>query len=211
MYKGKRLEKSHRKSGRTIALLASLLLLICVTIGGTFAFLMDTTGPLQNLFNPAKVTTEVAETRSGTTKSNVYITNTGDTEAWIRAAVVITWQNYKGEVYGQKPVTNPECNHENCGCDYKITWGSGWLEGKDGFYYCTSPVAANGGKTGDLIDHCTYKANAPDGYSLTVEIIGSGIQSEPERVFNDEWKSSGLKVQKNNDGKSLVSASQGGT
>ena len=37
-------------------------------------------------------------------------------------------------------------------------------------------------------------ANAPEGYSLNVEIIGSGIQSVPETVFNTEWASSGLTV-----------------
>lgn len=193
MYQGKHHNRSRRRSGKSAALLVSLLLIIGVTVGGTIAFLMDSDGPLHNLFNPSQVTTEVEETLDGTTKKDVYIKNTGDTDAWIRAAVVITWQDKDGNVYGKAPVLNT---------DYEIQWGTGWLTGPDGFYYWTSPVAANGGMTGDLIESCTSKGTAPEGYYLTVEIVGSGIQSKPARVFNTEWASSGLKV--NDDGTSIV-------
>ena len=198
MYQRKYHKRSCRRAGKSIALLASLLLIIGVTVGGTIAFLMDTVGPLQNLFTPSQVTTEVEETLDGTTKSDVYIKNTGNTEAWIRAAVVVTWKNANGDVYGKAPVLNT---------DYEITWGTGWVTGADGFYYWKSPVAADGGVTGDLIESCTSKNLAPEGYYLTVEIIGSGIQSKPARVFNTEWASSGLAV--NSDG-TLTVTNQGG-
>lgn len=192
MYQGKHYKRSRRRSGKSAALLVSILLILVVTVSGTIAFLMDSDGTLSNQFNPSQVTTAVNETLSNGTKKDVYITNTGNTEAWIRAAVVITWQDAEGNVYGQAPVPNT---------DYEIVWGTGWLTGTDGFYYWTSPVAANG-KTGDLIESCTYVANAPEGYYLTVEIIGSGIQSVPAHVFNTEWASSGLEV--NGDGTSIV-------
>ena len=189
MYQGKHHKRSQRRSGKSIALLVSLLLIATVTVGGTIAFLMDSDGPLHNLFNPSEVTTEVKETVSGTTKSDVYIQNTGDTDAWIRAAVVVTWQDEAGNVYGQKPVA---------GTDYTITWGTGWEPGTDGFYYRTSPVAAKTGVTGDLIESISpVDGKAPADYYLTVEIIGSGIQNKPAKVFNDEWASSGLKVNDN--------------
>ena len=187
MYQGKHHKRSRRRSGKFIALLVSLLLLLAVTVGGTIAFLMDSDGPLHNLFNPSQVTNKVEETRSGNTKSGVYIKNTGDTDAWIRAAVVITWQDQDGNVHGQVPVAD---------MDYSITYdlSNGWVKGDDGFYYWTSPVAAKTGETGVLIKSCTYTANTPEDYFLNVEIIGSGIQSKPARVFDTEWKSSGLTV-----------------
>lgn len=197
MYQRKHHKRSHRRSGKSAALLVSLLLLLTVTVGGTIAFLMDSDGPLHNLFNPSKVTTYVDETVSGNTKSNVSIKNTGDTTAWIRAAIVVTWQDAEGNVYGQLPVE---------GTDYSMKLNvvdkDGWLKGDDGFYYWYLPVKsqkedANDCNTGVLIDECTYKENAPEGYALTVEIIGSGIQSVPETVFNTEWESSGLQVQGN--------------
>lgn len=191
MYQGKHNKRSHRRSGKSAALLVSLLLLLTVTVGGTIAFLMDSDGPLSNLFNPSQVTTKVEETLSGDTKKDVYIKNTGDTDAWIRAAVVVTWQDAGGNVYGQAPVD---------GTNYEITWGTGWQTGDDGFYYWTSPVKAETGVTGDLIETISPKGNPPaDGYYLTVEIIGSGIQNKPAKVFNTEWASSGLKVKASND------------
>lgn len=197
MYQGKHHKKSCRRSRKSAALLVSLLLLLTVTVGGTIAFLMDSDGPLANLFTPSQVTTEVEETFDGTTKSKVSIKNTGNTDAWIRAAVVITWQDKDGNVYGQAPVVN---------MDYNISYNISeeveadcWVEGEDGFYYWTSPVAAKADEkisaTGILIGSCTaLEGKAPDGYYLTVEIIGSGIQSKPANVFNTEWSGSGLIV-----------------
>ena len=187
MYQGKHHKRSRRRSGKSIALLVSLLLLITVTVGGTLAFLMDTAGPLHNLFTPSEVTTQVEETINGTTKSNVYIKNTGDTDAWIRAAVVVTWQDKDGNVYGQAPVK--DTNYTNWGL------GTDWMQGYDGFYYYTKPVAAGASTATALIAEISPKEDPPaDGYYLTVEIIGSGIQSKPASVFNTEWASSGLKV-----------------
>lgn len=190
MYQGKHHKKS-RRTGKSAALLVSLLLLLTVTVGGTIAFLMDSDGPLNNLFNPSKVTTYVDETLDGETKKDVKIKNTGDTEAWIRAAVVVTWQDKDGNVYGQAPVA---------GTNYTAwTPGTDWLTGDDGFYYYKYPVAAGATTSNALITQISPIGNSPaEGYYLTVEIIGSGIQNKPANVFNTEWASSGLKVDSSN-------------
>lgn len=191
MYQGKHYKKSRRRSGKSAALLVSLLLLLSVTIGGTIAFLMDSDGPLHNMFNPSQVMTNVVETLEGTTKKDVKIQNTGDTDAWIRAAVVITWQDEAGNVYGQTPVADTNYTAWNLGTD--------WVFGTDGFYYYKKPVAS-GLSTGALIDSIAPIGNPPaEGYYLTVEIIGSGIQNKPASVFDTEWSSSGLTVDDSND------------
>lgn len=195
LYQGKHHKRSRGRTGKSAALLVSLLLLLTVTVGGTIAFLIDSDGPLHNLFNPSKVTTYVDETVSGNTKSDVSIKNTGDTTAWIRAAIVVTWQDKDGNVYGQLPVEGTDYTME-----LNVVTKDGWLKGNDGFYYWYLPVKsveedASDCNTGVLIKECTYKANAPEDYFLNVEIIGSGIQSEPENLFNTEWESSGLQVQ----------------
>ncbi len=187
MYQRKHDKRLCRKSGKSAALLVSLLLLLTVTVGGTIAFLMESDAPLHNLFNPSQVTTYVDETLVGTTKKDVKIQNTGDTEAWIRAAVVVTWQDAEGNVYGQAPVA---------GTNY-TAWapGADWLTGDDGFYYYRYPVEAGATTANALISSIAPVGNPPaDGYYLTVEIIGSGIQSKPENVFNTEWASSGIQV-----------------
>lgn len=201
MYQGKHHKKSRRRLRKSTVLLVSLLLLLTVTIGGTIAFLMDSDGSLDNLFNPSQVTTEVEEELDDTTKKNVKIQNTGDTDAWIRAAVVITWQDAQGNVYGQLPVEG-SCN------DYTLSYNIStenkadcWVKGSDDFYYWTSPVAADGGKTENLIDSCIALQSKTVGtgdeavtYYLTVEVIGSGIQSKPANVFDTKWARSGLTV-----------------
>ena len=182
--KNKRLSKTDTKS---TTLLVSILLLISVSLGGTIAYLAVTGNSITNIFNPSTVTTSVDETREGKVKSNVRIENTGDTDAWIRATVVVTWKNDEGEVYGQKPLE---------GTDYEVVWNkANWIQGNDGFWYYKNPVPAGPGKYTDyLITSCEYKANAPTGYYLNVEILGSGIQSKPVDAFNSWAKNSGIKV-----------------
>lgn len=187
-------KKNRFSWGKAIALLASLLLMV-TAISGTLAFLVDKDDPVTNIFTPSKVTTKVVEEFDGTTKSNVKIQNSGDTTAWIRAAVVITWQDESGNIYGQAPVKNT---------DYTISYSAtNWLTGKDGFYYFSEPVNA-GGLTDVLISECkpTSPSMAPEGYNLCVEIICSGLQYKPASVFNENWASSGLKV--NDVGTALV-------
>lgn len=185
MYRGSHAKKSQRKTRKPVIFLASAILLVCALIGGTLAYLLTNTDAMANTFTPAKVTTSVSETLDGTTKSNVKIKNTGNVEAWIRACVVVTWKDEDGNVYGTAPVE---------GTDYSISYSStGWLRGDDDFWYCTSPVAPEQ-ETAVLINSCTYIDNAPDGYSLNVEIIGSGIQSKPDTAFTESWSSSGLTI-----------------
>lgn len=189
---------SKRKKARCAAFAGSLLLVLALGGGGAAAFLLDATDAITNRFTPSKVTTAVVESLDGATKSDVKIRNTGDTAAWLRAAVVITWQDAAGNVYGQTPVE---------GVDYTIAYDlqHGWLLGSDGFYYWSAPVDA-GGESGVLIVSCAGQANVPEDYGLCVEILGSGIQSRPAAAFGECWASSGLCVTA--DGNSLVK--QGG-
>lgn len=194
--------KSRRKTKKVNALLLSLLLILCVSVGGTAAYLIHSSDPVVNTFTPSKITTDIEEELDGDVKSNVAIKNTGDTEAYIRSAVVITWQDKDGNVYGQMPKACMEstCAHASCGADYAIQYNlvtsdEGWIKSSDGFYYWTKPVlsqAENSEKctTGTLIATCKPLKNAPAaGYYLNVEIIGSGIQSKPTSVVTSNWSS----------------------
>lgn len=104
MYRGRRVKRKRKVT----ALLVSVALIVCVAVGGTLAFLADSDGPVVNTFTPSKVTTTVDEKFDNDVKENVKIKNTGDTTAWIRAAVVITWQDKNGNVYAQAPVENTD-------------------------------------------------------------------------------------------------------
>lgn len=168
-------------------LLVPLLLTIVIAAGVTIAFLFTSTKPLENTFTPAHVSCDVLEgddgnTFDGVTKSKVRIKNTGNTDAYIRAAVVITWVSDKdNKVSAVKPVAQ---------ADYSIAYAqdAGWTFNKaDGFWYYTAPVKVND-TTENLIESCTAVAGkAPDGFRLSVEIVASAIQSLPTTVVEEQW------------------------
>ena len=184
MYQGKHLKKNMRKRRRNrqkaTMLLTSLVLVLTLLVGGTVAFLIATDGSAKNVFRDSTVSCQIHENSfDGTTKSGVTIENTGDTEAYIRAAIVVTWKDAEnGNVYGKKPIA---------GTDYVISYGTDWFLGGDGFYYYKNPVAA-GDSTTNLINTCSpVDASTPAGYGLNVEILGSAIQSVPVNAIVEQW------------------------
>ena len=172
--------RRRRRANRKKAsfLLTSLILLLTLFIGGTTAFLIAKGNPVTNTFTPSRVASFVDESFVNNVKSNVKIQNTGDNTSYIRAAIVVTWQDAAGNVYPATP---------RSGLDYTMDMGSSdWSLHTDGFYYYKYPVEP-GQKTNNLIDSCMYLANAPAGYGLNVEILGSAIQSVPISVVHDNW------------------------
>ena len=184
-----------KKKKITKSMTAMLLLFVIAgaCIGTSLAVITDKADVVQNTMIPGEVTTAVKETFNGTTKNNVQIKNTGNTDAYIRAAVFVTWQKVEGDkvlVYGEAPKAG----------DYTIDWNvdtieskedneNPWLEGSDGFYYHKAPVAPcmctgdkhEGCMTGVLIKTCTFDSKPegiPSDYNLCVEIIASGIQAK---------------------------------
>ena len=165
------------KTKQPVALVA-LLVLLCCTVAGTLAYLVDSTDPVTNTFTPASVSTEVNEDFDGITKSNVTIKNTGDIPAYIRAAVIINWADGDGNVSATPVKTT----------DYTIKWTKeGWVE-HSGYYYYTAPVAV-GALTGQLFTGCELAKGVtpPEGYSLQVTILADGIQSEPADAVIQAW------------------------
>lgn len=173
------------KTKQPVALVA-ILVLLCCTVAGTVAYLVTSTDPVTNTFTPASVSTEVNEDFDGITKRNVTIKNTGDIDAYIRAAVIVNWANDAGEISGT-PVTN---------ADYSITYNTGangdWFVGSDGYYYCKTSVKSEKQDAKDcwtpvLIKSCTQKGTAPEGFHLQVTILADGIQSEPTSTVASVW------------------------
>lgn len=164
---------------KTVVLLTAIAVLLCATVGGTVAYLVTSTRSITNTFTPSNVTIRIEENMSGKVKNDVKIENIGNTAAYIRAAVVVTWQDASGNVYGQVPVE---------GMDYSINWSkNGWMGPKNGYYYYTSPVAPRD-KTGVLFTDCKpIKAVPAEGYTLHVEIIAEAIQSTPASAVRGAW------------------------
>ena len=169
---------------KQLSLLIAILLLSVATVGGTLAYIFTNTDPVQNTFTPSEVTCMINESMSGTEKKDVTVTNTGDTEAYIRAAVVVTWQNGDGEVLGELPVLDTDDNEGDYIIDYNST---DWTKGDDGYWYYKSAIGVNA-TTENLINSCVIVNTAPAaGYTLHVEIIADAIQANPADAVTEAW------------------------
>lgn len=172
------------KTPKAILLVVSLLLVMALSIGGSLAWLTTSTAPVVNTFTPGDVTTTVVEEIDNGVKNNVQIQNTGSVEAYVRAQVIVTWQNDSGNVNAIAPKE---------GTDYTIIWSGTtgenptWFQGADGYYYCKAPVVA-GGTTAVLFTDCKpVDGKAPQGYNLCVEILSSAIQAVPATTVESVW------------------------
>ena len=179
----KKLKMHHFK--KSAVLLIALALIVTVGVGSTLAYLIDTSTEVTNTFQPSEVTCRVDETFKDNVKSAVRIQNTsdtGDVDAYIRAAVVVTWKDADGNVYGQKPVEDRDYYLE-------IKENTDWiLSTTDGYYYHKSPVEP-GESTSILIESCGLKAGvtSPSDYYLSVEIVAEAIQAEPADAVKEAW------------------------
>ena len=176
MTKNTRAKQRSRKNTRTITLLIALLLFSALAVGGTVAWLTANATPVKNTFTPSNVACSVTEEFNGTTKSNVNVTNIGDTEAYIRVKLVTYRVNEQGQHIGGT-ATIPT-----------FTPGTGWVE-HDGYYYYTSPVKPGEKPAANLINsiELTGSYNDADGGKQAIEVMAEAIQSQPATAVEDSW------------------------
>lgn len=162
---------------RTGTLLLSLLLIAAAAVGGTVAYLLTQTDPVQNTFTSSHVSSEITETFDGTVKKNVNVKNTGDTDAYIRVKLVSYRVNGAGQTIGGT-ATIPE-----------FTPGTNWVQ-YEGYYYYTQPVAAGQSPANPLIGEpgitLTQYTDA-DGGKQVIEVMAEAIQSAPAEAVQEAW------------------------
>lgn len=184
-YRGKRARK--RTLARPVLLALSLVLVLGLSVGGTLAYLVTSTGEVTNTFTPGKLDTPPKETFENDVKSDVVVTNSNDSAvaAYVRATWTINWVVGSGETAQiVAPAKAGEYEIDVAGT------GSGWSQGSDGFYYWHKSVEP-GGQTGALIERLTANNDdAPkvDGVHLQATIITQTIQADPVDAIKDaEW------------------------
>ncbi len=167
-----------RKKKVNVAVIAVLFLcIIAGTVGGVYAYLTAKTDPISNEFVPAKVSCLVEEDFAEGVKSNVKVRNTGNIDAFIRAVVVATFVSEDGKVLATAPKES---------VDYFIQWGTdGWTQGQDGYWYHTKPVKPE--ETTVLLIESAYELSVPDGYRLHLQILATGVQSDPAIAVQEAW------------------------
>lgn len=118
----------------------------------------------------------MTESFNGTTKSNVNVKNTGDTEAYIRVKLVTYRVNDEGQHIGGT-ATIPS-----------FTPGTNWVAYGD-YYYYTLPVAPDDEPAADLIDSITLTGSYvdADGGKQVIEVMAEAIQSGPANAVGNSW------------------------
>lgn len=164
---------------------AFFLLTVGISIVFTCAYLTSRSEPVSFSFNVPTAGIDISETLNENIKNNVRIENTGSVDSFIRATVIFTWQNDKGEILAEIPKEN---------VDYSISWNNStaWIKGSDGFYYYSSVVPGKENDTTYFTDYlftaCTPLKSAPvDGYKLNVEILSQSFHSYPETEIESSW------------------------
>lgn len=166
----------HRNKKKAGIFLFSFLLLIIMAVGGTVAYLAANTVPVQNRFTPASVACEVTESFDGTTKSNVNVMNTGNTDAYIRVKLVTYRVNREGQHIGGMA----EIPHFDSGVNWVYY---------EGYYYYTLPVEPGGKPAADLIHGIGLAGSYEDadGGRQVIEVMAEAIQSSPAEAAGSSW------------------------
>ena len=170
-------QKKIHLNGRLTAMVIATVMLLALAIGGTVAWLTDTSPAVVNTFTLSQVSCKVEETFNNQTgvKSKVQVKNTSDIPAFIRVKLVTYRTNGKGQHIGgtaELPAFNP---------------GSGWVE-HNGYYYYTQPVQPQN-FTGILIDEIQLQDPYmdADGGRQAIDVMAEAIQSVPEAAVKEAW------------------------
>lgn len=217
MYQGKYQKPVPMKkhSSKRSILVISLVLLLVAVVGGTVAYLMDATNPVENTFSPAKVQIIPNESKTETSKSNITFTNPKVDEngnnlntvpVYIRATLVIYWKDKDGML-----VPKPAGGDVQIGA---VNNTDGWFEINGTYYYSKKVVP--GAETPNMLKaDITVPGSDPEakaevvvstvaGYTCYVDIRAEAIQAEPDDAVTAAWK--GVKVDVDANGNKLLKA-----
>ena len=173
--------KKSRKRSKSKTVLLTIALVSLMAVSGTIAFLLTRSQNVQNTFTPSTVSCQVTEDFDGTVKKNVNVTNTGDTNAYLRLKLVTYRVNSDGQTIGGAAAV-PD-----------FTPGNGWVKYQSGdevYYYYTKPVAPGKQPETPLIGDSGITLTTytdADGGSQAVEVMAEAIQSDPQKAVNTAW------------------------
>ena len=176
MYNGKHVRKRRLRWRKEFVLTCSIALLVIGMVGGSLAYLFTNTETVTNTFTPPTVDVDIEETVKTGEKTDVYFHNTADYPVYMRALLVINWEDASGNIVGNVPE----------GYSYTDSGiASGWVA-KDGYYYYTQAVAAGDTST-NLIDRIVETVPENAEYHLRVDVMVETIQAEPKTAVVEAW------------------------
>ena len=174
---------------RRILIISIIAILVAVAaIGTVFAILKGRSGTVKNdLVADSDLDPNVIETFENDVKSDVKVkVGKTDYSVYVRAAIVVNWQDDNGNVYWHAPLED----------DYVLEINkTDWIKEGD-FWYHKAPVESEG-ETAVLIERCYQTAVSarpqPEGYKLHVEILSQTVQAagrtddDKKSAVEDAW------------------------
>ena len=202
----KKTTRSRKKKPVSLLTMALLILAVLCTAGVTAAFLKQETDPVVNTFTPGSVTPSIVEEFDGTEKKSVTIQNTGNSDAYIRVAVIgnrlatgsVASMSEASRSDYLKRIVGPYDVSDNLNVINGAEDGAHWFS-YDGYYYWNEIVPLEG-FTGELLKDAIvlYSDEKKDGTIITViennqvtilteAIQAKGQDSEGKRPVTKAW------------------------
>ena len=155
---------------KSLILIAMVVLLLTFTVSGTIAWLAASTDSVENVFTPGKIKTDIDEEFSTTAKTSIVVKNAAQPDSTVPVFVRVAVNGYYvKDADGKQEIVEP--------WDGKITIGTDWFEGSDGFYYYKMPIAPNG-ETSNLLQNGIVLTPREDGSYLVVNVLHQSIQAD---------------------------------
>ena len=155
---------------KSLILIAMVVLLLTFTVSGTIAWLAASTDSVENVFTPGKIATDIVEDFSTTAKTSIVVKNDAEPISTVSVFVRVAVNGYYvKDADGKQEIVEP--------WDGKITIGTDWFEGSDGFYYYKMPIAPDG-ETSNLLQNGIVLTPREDGSYLVVNVLHQSIQAD---------------------------------
>lgn len=166
---------------KLFALICVVLAAVLIGAAVTAALLVNNSNGIRNTFVGGTVGCVIEEdiTTTPGVKANVKLKNDGTFASYLRACLVVNWIDEDGNFYPETP---------EAGVDYTVETPSPFGFVADGnFYYCKETVAP--GETSPVLftEISPIEGRTPAGYTLSVEILGSAIQSSFDAAVENAW------------------------
>lgn len=178
MYNGKHVKARRLRWKREFVLICSVIVLVLGAVGGSLAYLLTNTDLVVNTFTAPETGVDIHETVAKNSKTNVSFTNTSDYPVYMRARLIINWEDKNGNIVPSVPD-----DYTYAGPNYGVDW-----QENGGYYYYKGKVSANGGFTTNFLNSITstVPTENPE-YFLRVDVLVETVQAEPEQAVLDVW------------------------
>ena len=157
-------------------LIAAVALLLAFAVSGTIAWIAASTEPVENVFTPGKVDTEIVENFDGKVKSSIAVQNRpqpySTVPVYVRVSVSGYWCDANDKIIDS--------------WDGSISIGTNWFKGSDGFYYYKKAINPSESTT-NLLAASIQESKKADGSYLVVNVVHQSIQANPTSVVSTEW------------------------